>query len=71
MLKSMLITAILGLWLRSTKAACALTVISAVAVAAVSYVSTYRDLSAGRTIVDLWSITFSGSVAYLFGVMLL
>ncbi|KQP64052.1 hypothetical protein ASF41_22095 [Methylobacterium sp. Leaf111] len=71
MLKSMLITAILGLSLRSTKAACALTVISAVAVAAVSYVSTYRDLGSIRTMADLWSIMGSGSVAYLFGAFLL
>ncbi|WP_462120544.1 hypothetical protein, partial [Methylorubrum extorquens] len=52
MLKSMLIAAILGLCMRSKKAPLALTITSVTAIAAVAYVSTYRDFGAEQVLLS-------------------
>ncbi|CAO4138567.1 hypothetical protein [Methylorubrum extorquens] len=68
MLKSMLIAAILGLCMRSKKAPLALTITSVTAIAAVAYVSTYRDFGAEQVLLHLWQVNAAGSMAYIVGV---
>ncbi|CAO4167825.1 hypothetical protein CLBKND_01059 [Methylorubrum aminovorans] len=66
----MLIAAIIGLCMKSKKAPLVLSITSAISIAAVAHVSTYRDFEAEQVLLHLWQVSAAGDVSYIIGVAL-
>lgn len=68
MLKSSLLVSISALTLRSTKALWAMTIVCAVAIAAVIHLLTHDDIAVTKALRDLAALDALGSAVYIVGV---